>query len=207
LTLFALLAEAATWFIETFGLIGILITMAAESCLIPLPSEVVMPFAGYVAWRKSSWTFILEATLIATLGNLIGSIILYYIGVYLGRPFAERYGKYFLLTRDKLEMAEEWFRRYGAYSVFIGRMTPAIRTVISLPAGMFKLSKGKFIILTFTGSIPWNFSLTYIGYLLGPHWTILITYSTYIDIIGVILLIAAVIILYVKPHKHPSQLK
>ena len=201
MTLLALLTDAVTWFIETFGLIGILATMAAESCLIPLPSEIVMPFAGYVAWKNGSRSFIAEATLAATIGNLIGSIALYYIGIYLGRPFAEKYGKYFLLSREKLELADKWFERYGAYSVLIGRMMPAVRTVISLPAGMFRLGLTKFIILTFVGSIPWNLALTYIGYRLGPHWRSIVNYSTYLDVIGVAAIAAAIILLLVRRHQ------
>ncbi|HDJ67255.1 MAG TPA: DedA family protein [Nitrososphaeria archaeon] len=187
--------KAVTWFIEEFGLLGIFLTMAAESCLIPIPSEIVMPFSGYVAWLNNSQRFLIEATITSTIGNLIGSIALYYIGARIGRPFIVKYGRYFLVSEGELKYAEELFRRYGSYAVFFGRMMPAVRTIISFPAGLFKLEIPKFIILTLIGSIPWNFALTYLGFRLGPYWTTILDYSAYID--PIIVVAAAALLLYV----------
>ncbi|MEM3398107.1 MAG: DedA family protein [Nitrososphaerota archaeon] len=185
-----------TSFIEEFGVIGIFLTMTAESCLIPIPSEIVMPFSGYVAWINDSENFVIEASIVASVGNLAGSIILYYIGARIGRPFIERYGKYFLVREHEFEYAERLFEKYGLYAVFFGRMMPAVRTVISLPAGIFKMNMVKFTVLTLIGSIPWNFTLTYLGFTLGPYWTILLDYSAYIDplIIAIAIILVAVII-------------
>ena len=195
------LTNVVTWFIEEFGLLGIFLTMAAESCLIPIPSEIVMPFSGYVAWLNNSWRFLIEATIISTIGNLIGSIILYQIGAKIGRPFITKYGRYFLVSEGELEYAETLFRRYGSYAVFFGRMMPAIRTIISFPAGLFKLEISKFTILTLIGSIPWNFALTYLGFKLGPYWTIILDYSTYIDPIIVAAAVALLIYIFFRSRR------
>ncbi len=180
---------------ERSGLIGIFLTMTAESCLIPIPSEVIMPFAGYVAWLNDSEAFIAYSTIAATIGNLIGSIILYHIGLKLGKPFIKRYGRYFLVGERESDLAEKWFLKYGAYAVFFGRMTPAIRTVISFPAGLFSFNFRKFVILTFAGSVPWNFSLTYIGYLTGPYWSRILEWSIYVDAAVILAVVLAIIIL------------
>lgn len=181
MSLSRLLVDALTGFIEETGLIGVFITMMAESCLIPIPSEVVMPFAGYVAWLRRSEDFLVLSVASATIGNLVGSTILYLLGLRIGRPLIEKYGRYFLIRRGELELAERWFLKYGAYAIFFGRMTPAVRTVISLPAGLFSFNLPKFMILTLTGSIPWNLLLTYAGYATGPYWSIILDYSVYVD--------------------------
>jgi len=156
-------------FIQGTGYFGVFICMILESACIPLPSEVIMPFSGYVAWKGGM--SILGVTIIGALGNLIGSLIAYIIGFYGGRPLLEKYGKYILITKKKLEMAEEWFAKYGHEAVFISRVLPGIRTFISLPAGIAEMDLKKFTIYTLIGSIPWCFALTYIGYALGPHWS------------------------------------
>ncbi|MBC7119119.1 MAG: DedA family protein [Methanobacteriaceae archaeon] len=156
-------------FIQETGYFGVFICMILESACIPLPSEVIMPFSGYVAWKGGM--SILGVTIIGVLGNLIGSLIAYIIGFYGGRPLLEKYGKYILITRKKLEMAEEWFAKYGHEAVFISRLLPGIRTFISLPAGIAEMDLKRFTIYTLIGSVPWCFALTYIGYALGPHWS------------------------------------
>jgi len=191
------LVDILTDFVEKTGLLGVFLTMTAESCLIPIPSEIIMPFAGYVAWLKSSKTFFALSVAAATFGNLLGSIILYFIGLRIGRPFVEKYGKYFLLRKRELELAERWFLKYGAYAIFFGRMTPAIRTVISFPAGLFGFDLKKFAILTFIGSIPWNILLTYIGYATGPYWSIILEYSVYVDA-AVIVSAIAILAIFAK---------
>ncbi len=198
MSLLLLLTNAVIWFIETFGLFGIMITMTLESALVPLPSEVIMPFAGYVAWSKGSWLFFWQSIMAATLGNLIGSIILYYIGLLGGRPFIIKYGKYLLIRENELYHAESWFQRRGDIVILIGRMMPAVRTVISLPAGIFKMHLSKFIIFTIIGSIPWNIMLAYIGYVLGVHWMMILNYSVYIDIIGILVLLGLILFIFIR---------
>jgi membrane protein DedA with SNARE-associated domain len=198
MSIILLLANAVIWFIETFGLLGIMITMALESALVPLPSEVIMPFAGYVAWSRNSWLFFWQSIIVATFGNLIGSVALYYIGIFGGRPLIIKYGKYLLVREDELRRAELWFQKKGDIVVLIGRMMPAVRTVISLPAGIFRMSISRFIIFTVIGSIPWNIMLAYIGYILGLHWMMILNYSVYIDIIGILALFVLLLFIFIR---------
>ncbi len=155
--------------ISSLGYPGIVLLMAIESACIPLPSEVIMPFSGYLvhAHRFSSlW-------LIATMGALgcnLGSVLAYEVGAYGGRPLIERYGKYVLLNRHDLELAERFFQRYGGITVFIGRLLPVIRTFIALPAGIARMPRGRFHFYTFVGSWPWCWALAYVGYKLGERW-------------------------------------
>ena len=165
--------------------------MIAESALIPIPSEVIMPFSGYlVSSGKLNVVYVIIA---GSIGNLIGSLVAYYIGLRLGREFILKYGKYVLLRKSHLETTESYFKKYGDRSTFISRMLPAVRTYISLPAGVAKMNLKKFIIYTLIGSIIWNSILTYIGIQLGQEWKNILHYSDYFDaivVIGVIIAIA-----------------
>ncbi|MGB9728817.1 MAG: DedA family protein [Thermoprotei archaeon] len=192
------LANIIISFIETYGLLGIMITMTLESALIPLPSEVIMPFAGFVSWSKGSWLFFWQSVIVATLGNLLGSMMLYYAGAFGGRPLIIKYGKYLLISEKELRNAEEWFQKRGEITILIGRMMPAVRTVISLPAGIFRMHITKFVAFTIIGSIPWNIILAYFGYILGMHWIMILNYSVYIDIIGILALIVLIVIMFIK---------
>jgi len=185
--------EFITGLIASWGYAGIFVTMSLESALIPIPSEVVLPFAGFLAYmgEMNIWLIVL----VSSLANLTGSIIAYYIGKYLGRGFVERYGKYVLLNTGHLELVERWFNRYGGLTVFFSRMLPLIRTYNALPAGMGKMNFLKFCIYTFIGSVPWNLALVLIGYKLKENWSILEKYSLYIDILAVF--VAAAVIYYI----------
>ena len=169
--------------------------MMLESTLIPIPSEVVIPFAGFLAYmgEMNIWLIVL----VSTFANLTGSIIAYVIGKYLGRGFIERYGKYVLLNMKHLELVERWFDKYGSLTVLFSRMLPVIRTYNALPAGMGKMNIFKFCLYTFLGSIPWNLALVFVGYLLKENWNTLERYSLYIDILA-ILVVAAVIFFVAK---------
>lgn len=184
------LSNIVIGFIQETGYLGVFICMTLESACIPLPSEVIMPFSGYIAWKGTM--SIIGVTIVGALGNLIGSLIAYIIGFYGGRPLLEKYGKYILITEKKLKMAEEWFAKYGHEAVLISRVLPVIRTFISLPAGIAEMDLKKFTIYTFIGSLPWCFALTYIGYTLGPHWSTIESIFHLLDyavIIGLALLI------------------
>ena len=173
------------------GYLGIFLLMIGESALIPIPSEVIMPFSGYlVSSGKFNAAYVILA---GSFGNLVGSLIAYYIGFKLGREFILRYGKYVLLRKSHLELTESYFKKYGDRSTFISRMLPAVRTYISLPAGVAKMNLKKFTIYTLIGSIIWNSALTYIGMKLGEEWKNILHYSNYFDgvvIIGAIIAIA-----------------
>ncbi|MGI0087532.1 MAG: DedA family protein [Nitrosotalea sp.] len=177
--------------ISNSGYIGIFFLMVAESALIPIPSEVIMPFSGYLV---STGKFNVILVIIAgSIGNLVGALIAYFVGSYLGRGFVLKYGKYVLLKKSHLELAESYFKKYGDRSTFISRLLPAIRTYVSLPAGVAKMNLKKFAVFTLIGSIIWNTALTYIGIKLGEEWNNIRKYSDYFDAIVVIVVIVAII--------------
>ena len=130
---------------------GVVVLMAVESACIPLPSEIIMPLAGWLLIKNQSLgpIYILVAGAYGALGCTIGSVIAYGVGMWGGRPFLEKYGKYVLVTRRDLDLADRWFNRYGSWSIFLSRLLPVIRTFISLPAGIVRMDFAKFIIYTF----------------------------------------------------------
>jgi len=185
------LVETAIHLIESLGYWGIFLAMTLESACIPLPSEIIMPFAGFVVWEGELTLW--GITLVGALGNLFGSMIAYYVGLKGGRPLLEKYGKYILITPSKLNLADEWFSKYGQEAVLISRVLPGLRTFISLPAGITHMDLKKFIVYTFFGSLPWCFVLGYIGVLMGPEWEIIKGYMYVFDIIvgiGVVIFLA-----------------
>ena len=163
------IAEAVLELISTGGYVAVGFLMALESALMPVPSEVVMPFAGYLAYLGE--LSLAAVTLAGTVGNLLGSLLAYYAGLYGGRRFVERYGRYLMLSRRHLELAEEFFRRYGSAAVLISRLLPVVRTVIAFPAGMGRMNLTRFSLYTLVGSLPWCYMLAYAGYRLGPYWS------------------------------------
>jgi membrane protein DedA with SNARE-associated domain len=197
------LTEFIISIISGSGYIGIFLLMIAESALIPIPSEVIMPFSGYLV---SSGKFNAAYVIIAgSIGNLIGSLVAYYIGFRLGREFILRYGKYVLLRKSHLELTESYFKKYGNRSTFISRMLPAVRTYISLPAGVAKMNIKSFIIYTLIGSIIWNSALTYIGIQLGQEWKNILHYSDYFDAIVIIGVIVAIAIFLRSRRNKPTD--
>ena len=182
--------------ISNTGYLGIFALMIAESALIPIPSEIIMPFSGYlVSTGKFNPIFVVIA---GSVGNLVGSLIAYVIGVKLGREFILKYGKYVLLRKSHLDWTESYFEKYGDRSTFVSRLLPAIRTYISLPAGIAKMNLKKFTAYTFAGSIIWNAMLTYVGMALGEQWTKIRQYSEYVDAIVIIGIVIIVIIIVKK---------
>lgn len=172
--------------------------MVAESALIPIPSEVIMPFSGYlVSTGKFS---IVPVILAGSVGNLVGSLIAYVIGMYLGRGFVLRYGKYVLLKKSHLELAESYFKKYGDRSTFISRVLPAIRTYVSLPAGVAKMNLKRFVAFTFIGSVIWNTALTFIGLKLGQEWESIRKYSNYFDVLVIAIVVIAIVV-YLKKRR------
>ncbi|HEY3768215.1 MAG TPA: DedA family protein [Candidatus Angelobacter sp.] len=154
--------------ISQTGYLGVMLLMGIESACIPLPSEVIMPFAGYLVYTGRF--NLLWAATAGALGCNLGSIVAYEIGRYGGRPLVERYGSYIFMGHHELERAEQFFRRFGAAAVFIGRLLPVIRTFIALPAGIGKMPRVRFHIYTFVGSWPWCFALAWVGMKLGERW-------------------------------------
>jgi len=183
--------------VSAWGYWGVGIGMMFESACIPVPSEIVLPLGGYMAYigRITFW----GAVFAGTLGGLIGSIIAYIVGYYGGRPFIIKYGKYILINQHDFEKADAWFSKYGQITVFTSRLLPIIRTFISLPAGIARINFKKFILYTILGSLPWSIFLTYAGFALGQNWRSVKQYLKGFDdliIVAVILLI----IIYVINH-------
>ncbi|MGD9725163.1 MAG: DedA family protein [Nitrospiraceae bacterium] len=187
--LIAELARFVIAVISRWGYTGIVVTMAIESACIPLPSEIIMPFSGYLV--STGQFSMLGVTLAGAVGNVIGSIVAYYAGVWGGRPFAERYGPYMLISRRDLELADRWFHKYGEAAVLLSRMLPVVRTFISLPAGVARMNFPRFVIFTFIGALPWCYLLAYIGLKMGERWDALRDYFHGFDIVIGVLLAAA----------------
>ena len=153
--------------ITSLGPWGIALLMAIESCNIPLPSEAILPFAGYLV---SKGVFSIHiAAFFGAIGCVLGSIPSYYLGYFGGRKFVEKYGKYFLISKRDLETADKWVEKYGDWSFFVCRMLPVVRTFISLPAGILKAKKRFFFTFTFLGSLVWSYLLIYVGVKLGEN--------------------------------------
>jgi membrane protein DedA with SNARE-associated domain len=168
------------------GYLGIVLLMAIESACIPLPSELIMPFAGYLVFTgKMNLIWVATA---GAIGCNLGSLVAYEIGCYGGRPMVERYGRWILMGRRELDWADRFFQRWGEWAVFIARILPVIRTFIALPAGIARMPRGKFHAYTFLGSWPWCFGLAYFGMKLGENWRSLVKYFHQFDaVIGVFL--------------------
>jgi membrane protein DedA with SNARE-associated domain len=154
--------------IASGGYASVAVLMAIQSACIPIPSEVIMPLAGY-ALAHTQLQLILLAT-VASLASNLGSIPAYWVGAKGGRPMVERYGNYILLSKRDLDMAEHFFAKYGSIAVLIGRMLPIVRTFIAFPAGIAKMNQFRFHIYTFIGSWPWCYALAYVGMRLGDKW-------------------------------------
>jgi membrane protein DedA with SNARE-associated domain len=162
------LAVFTTGVISAMGYGGVVLLMAIESACIPLPSEIIMPFAGYLVYRGQ---FTLHgAALAGAVGCIVGSIPAYYLGRYGGRPLVERWGKYVLLSHKELDLADRLFSRHGHWIVFAGRLLPVIRTFIAFPAGVARMPMAKFLVYTFAGSYPWCLALAWVGRKLGEEW-------------------------------------
>jgi len=165
------ISALAAWIVAVIsaaGYLGIVFLMAVESACIPLPSEIIMPFAGYlVSIGKIS---LLGAATAGALGCNVGSTVAYYVAAKGGRAALERWGRYVLISRADLEHTDRFFARYGSATVFFGRLLPVVRTFIAFPAGLARMPMGKFQLYTFLGSWPWCFALAYAGYLLGARW-------------------------------------
>jgi len=162
------LVQFVTQAIGAGGYAGVAALMAIVSACIPLPSEIIMPFAGYLAY-KGTFSLFWVATA-GAIGCNLGSVIAYWIGAAGGRPLVERYGKYVLMSHHDLDRMTAYFEKYGSITVLLGRLLPVVRTFIAFPAGIAKMPQGKFHIYTFAGSWPWCYALAYVGMKLGEKW-------------------------------------
>jgi membrane protein DedA with SNARE-associated domain len=193
--------EAASIFIKSgisaMGFWGIVLMMAIESSCIPLPSEIIMPFSGYLALVEPGRFTLFGIALAGALGCLFGSAFTYFVGLYGGRPLLERYGKYILITKHDMEAGDRFFEKYGDIAIFISRLLPVVRTFISLPAGIAKVRFWKFCVYTLTGSFIWCFLLGYVGYKFGENLeTFRNILHTFDWAIGIFILAGALYYLY-----------
>ena len=188
MVLFEFLTDTITNLICTFGYPGIIFLMTLESACMPVPSEIVMPFAGFAVQQGRLEFF--AVGLAGAVGCLVGSVLSYVVGYYGGRPLLEKYGRYILITPHEIDMAHQWFERYGVATVFIARLLPIVRTFVSLPAGIARMDFKKFAIYSFVGSLPWCYALAYAGVILGENWDALEDYWIYFDILTIIGIIA-----------------
>ncbi len=182
--------------ISAGGYAGIFILMFLESAAIPIPSEIIMPFSGFLAstGRFGFW----PAVFTGTLGNIFGSLFLYWIASKWGRQFFYKYGKFIFLSSNDLSRADKWFMTYGTSAVFFGRLLPLIRTYISFPAGFSKMRLEPFVFFTALGALPWTWVFTLIGLKLGENWGDVSKYFRFFDIMIAVIILAAIILHFKK---------
>jgi len=191
--------------ISLLGYSGIVLLMAIESACIPLPSEIIMPFSGYLVFKGEMNLWLVGIT--GAFGCVVGSLVAYWVGSKGGRPMIEKYGRYVLLSSHDLDLADRWFANYGEIIVFVSRLLPAIRTFIAFPAGVARMNLKRFILYTFAGSLPWCLGLAYVGQKLGEKWnkddTLKIWFHRFDFLIG----IAAVLVIVWWIWRHVKHLR
>jgi len=208
--------EAVTHWITTnisyLGYWGIVIMMGIESACIPLPSEIIMPYGGFLVATQPERFSLWWMGVAGAAGCVWGSLVAYWAGMYGGRPFIEKYGRYILIRRRDLDKADAFFAKYGDWAIFISRLLPVVRTFISFPAGIARMNFVRFVVYTFLGSLPWCLALAYVGKLLGDRWDTLKSYFHGADVL-IGLAIVILLALYVWHHirgadestKEPSE--
>lgn len=186
--------------ISYLGYFGIFLLMIMESMIIPIPSELVMPFAGFlIATGEMSWWLVI---LFSSLGSVCGSLLSYYLGSVGGNRLVLKLGKYIFLDEEDLVKTEQWFSRKGEATIFIGRLIPAVRHLISIPAGIGKMNLRKFLLYTLLGATLWNTFLAYLGFLLGKNWGIVRQYSEPVSLLVAVLLVVLGVYFIYKHVRH-----
>lgn len=195
--LISMLAAGIIAVISSLGYGGIVLLMGIESACIPLPSEIIMPFSGFLVFKGVMQLSAVAAA--GATGNLFGSWLAYALGAWGGRPLVEKYGRYVLISHHDLDLADRWFSRYGDITIFICRILPVVRTFIAFPAGVSRMPMWRFSVYTFAGSLIWCWGLAWVGMKLGENWDTLGIYFHRFDaLIGAMLLVG--IIWYVRRH-------
>jgi membrane protein DedA with SNARE-associated domain len=181
------------------GYLGVMVAMAIESAMVPLPSELILPYAGFLVsdptklepLTHAPWGF-WAVVVVATLGNTLGSLVAYGIGAWGGRPFLARWGRYLLIRPHEVEMAERFFERYGSATAFLSRLLPIVRTFISFPAGVARMSLGRFIVYSAAGAFLWSTVLTWAGLQLGERWVQIRQALAPVDTLMAVLVVLAI---------------
>lgn len=185
--------------ISNYGYFGMFIGMVLEAVIIVIPSEAILATGGILSGRGifSFW----GSFLVGLLGSVFCAIVIYFMGYFGGRPFVKKYGKYFCMKEEDIEKSDSWFNKYGLIAALIGRNFPIVRTLISLPIGIMRLSFFKFLIYTTIGSIPWTFVFTYVGYALGNNWVIINQYVSKLKVPIIILIVCLTVSYFYKRFK------
>lgn len=194
------LSQIVVGVIDYSGYSGVFFLMLVESCGIPMPSEVIMPFAGFLVLDgRLDFTAVV---LMGTLGNLVGSWLAYWIGAKGGRRLIEKYGRYILISQHDLNIADRLFARYGQLVVFFGRLLPVVRTYISFPAGVARMNFKKFSLYTFLGALPWSILFVWLGTVMGSHWDLIRQKLHDFDMAILILIIIAIALYIIRHLRH-----
>ncbi|MBR2518697.1 MAG: DedA family protein [Selenomonadaceae bacterium] len=189
-------------FIDAWGYLAVVILMAMENACIPVPSELILGFAGYmVSAERMTFT---GAMIAGMVGGMVGSIFAYVVGSTGGRKFVDKYGKYFFIKKSHVDLAQNWFDKYGIRAVFFSRMLPVVRTFISLPAGFARVNFKQFLFYTFAGSLPWTALILYAGVLLGDNWEYLLEIGHEFSIAFIVVSVVIIAWLYFR-HKKKSR--
>jgi membrane protein DedA with SNARE-associated domain len=192
-----LIANYVTTFMNQTGYITVFVAMVLESMVFPIPSEAVMPFAGFlIAEGKFSWTGVIA---ISTVASITGSLSSYALGLWGGTAVIKRFGRFLLIDEEELAFTQRFFKKYGGVTVFISRFIPVVRHLISIPAGLGRMNIASFVILTAVGAGLWNTFLAVCGFYLRQNWNSIMKYSHLVDII-VVALLAGLVVLYVARH-------
>ncbi len=190
------IAAWGTRIVDATGHLGVFLLMTAESMILPVPSEAVMPFVGFLVAEGSMSS--VTAVGAATLGSLVGSLVSYAVGRYGGRPLVARYGRYLLITEEDLDRADRFFKRRGATTILLARFVPVVRHVISIPAGVARMKLLPFCAFTIAGAGAWNAILVCLGALLRRNWETILLYARWVDLAVVGILVGAVVLFVVR---------
>ena len=193
------ISQAFLSFIDSWGYFAVAILMAMENACIPVPSELILGFAGYlVSAERMTFT---GAMIAGMVGGMAGSIFAYFVGATGGRKFVDKYGKYFFVKKSHVDLAQRWFDKYGVRAVFFSRMLPVVRTFISLPAGFAHVNFKQFLFYTFLGSLPWTALILYAGELLGDNWEYLLEVGHEFSLAFIVVSIVIIAWLYFRHKK------
>lgn len=193
------ISQAFLSFIDSWGYFAVAVLMAMENACIPVPSELILGFAGYlVSAERMTFT---GAMIAGMVGGMAGSIFAYVVGATGGRKFVDKYGKYFFIKKSHVDFAQKWFDKYGVRAVFFSRMLPVVRTFISLPAGFARVNFKQFLFYTFAGSLPWTALILYAGVLLGDNWEYLLEVGHKFSAAFIVVSIAVIVWLYFRKRK------
>ena len=193
------ISQAFLNFIDQFGYFAVIVLMAMENACIPIPSELILGFAGYLIFaEKMTFTGAIVAGMI---GGMAGSIFAYLVGYLKGRDFVDKYGKYFFIKKSHVDLAQRWFDKYGIKAVFFSRMLPVVRTFISLPAGFAHVNMKQFLFYTFLGSLPWTALILFAGMKLGENWKYLLEIGHEFSLAFIIVAVIVILIIIFRKKK------